>query len=133
MAPLGSLNAWRAPDGQRVVAKTIHYDSESREEALEAWAKESTKTIERGPMLNDEGQVVGQRVVVEFTVKAQKAESMIMATDGSKLRELQSPSLEDALELEKMANQKSRPEETVPSVERHRMREVGVLIGDSGL
>ena len=103
-----SINAWRAPDGQRLVTKTIHYDSESRaKEAFEAQAKEATKTIDRGPVLNAEGQVIGQRVVFEFTVKDQKTESMIMVTDGSKLREIQSPSLEDAIEFEKIANKKT--------------------------
>ncbi len=65
------------------------------------------KTIDRGPVLNDEDQVVGPRVVFELTVKDQMAESMIMVRNGSKLREIQSPSLEDALELEKMANKKT--------------------------
>jgi hypothetical protein len=103
-----SINAWRAPDGQRLITKTIHYDSESRaKQAFEARAKEATKTIDRGPVLNREGQVIGQRVVFEFTIKDQKTESMIMFTDGSKLRQIQSPSLEDALEFEKIANKKS--------------------------
>ncbi len=53
------------------------------------------------------GSASFQRVVFEFTVKDQKTESVIMFTDGSKLREIQSPSLEDAIELEKTANKKT--------------------------
>lgn len=75
-------------------------------QAFEARIKEATKIIDQGPLLNGEGHVIGQRVVFEFADKDQKTASVILVTDGNKLRVIQSVSLDDALEFEKQANKK---------------------------
>lgn len=104
-APFSSNMYETEADKQKVWVDFFHYDSpEAVKKAFDVQVKEATKIVEKGPLLDAQGQAIGERAVLIFNPPDKKASAMILWTSGNRLRDLQSFSLDTALEFEKQAH-----------------------------
>jgi hypothetical protein len=98
-----SQNTFKGPNGQKLFVVMIHYaspdDVKKRFEYMIAKAK---KVIERQTVAGEKG-AKEQRAVITFTARDKNEASMILITAGIELVEVQSYSLQDALEFEKQS------------------------------
>ena len=96
-----SQNTFQAPNGAKIFVVTIHYGTIGRvKKAFEDQLAKATRVIETGSIASG-GEAKEQRAVVTFTAKDKTQASMIFITAGTELREIQSRSLQDAIEFEK--------------------------------
>jgi hypothetical protein len=87
--------------GEIVFVLMIHYDSpEDARRKFEFEIGKATKIIEHEGVTGEKG-LKEQRAVINTLAKDKNTMSMILVTAGSELREIQSYSLQNVLELEK--------------------------------
>jgi hypothetical protein len=92
-------------DKQKVWQDFFHYDSpEEVKTAFDVQVKKATKILETGNLLDSQGQTIGERAVLVFNPPDKKSSVMILVTDGNRLRDIQSYSLDDAMEFEKQSH-----------------------------
>lgn len=92
-------------DEQKVWQDFFHYESpEGVKKAFDVQIKKATKVVEKGNLLDSQGQTIGERAVLIFDLPAKKSSAMILMTDGNTLRDIQSYSLEYAMEFEKLSH-----------------------------
>jgi hypothetical protein len=104
-APFSSNTYETQTDKQKVWQDFFHYDSpEQVKKAFDVQVQKASKVMEKGSLLNSEGQTVGERAVLIFNPPEKKSSAMILMTVGNKLVDIQSYSLDDALEFEKQSH-----------------------------
>jgi hypothetical protein len=93
---------YRASDGASL---TVSYNTFPDAAQAKAWFEKevtrSTKVVERGPKKDGTGKVVGKRAQIVPAKPNEKLVAIIW-TDGRSLHEVQSTSLRDALEFERV-------------------------------
>ena len=70
--------------------------------ALEDRLKRAVAVLQRGPLRDAAGKLVGERVLAVFPGPW---EAVVLATDGSRLHSVQSPSIRHVLEFERRSDQ----------------------------
>lgn len=104
-APYSSNLYEKIADKQRVWLDFFHYASpEEVKKAFDVQVKMATKVVEKGNLLDSEDHVIGERAVLIFSPTDKKGSAMILMTYGKQLRDIQSFSLDVALEFEKQAH-----------------------------
>ena len=98
---LFSENTYERLTGEKVWVIMIHYGSAERVKTqFEEKVAKATKVIEQQKVAGEKGATEA-RAIITFTANNKKVVSMIIVTAGTELREIQSYSLQDALEYEK--------------------------------
>ncbi len=96
-----SQNTFKGPNGQKVFVVMIHYASpDGVKRRFEYMIAKATKVIERQTVTGEKG-AKEQRAVITFTARDKNEASMILITAGAELVEVQSYSLQNALQFEK--------------------------------
>ena len=95
-----SQTIYQRSTGEKVVLRMIHCDSsDGVSKKFSTEVERATKVIDRQPI--QEKGVHEQRAVIDFVARDKNQAFMILITAGSVLREIQSYSLQSALQLEK--------------------------------
>jgi hypothetical protein len=98
-----SRNTFRAPDDAIVYWTMVHYDSPSdAQKHFDAKVKDAIKLIERNQFLDAQGHVTGQRAVLTYEAKDRKIYGMVLTSASADLRIVESVSLQDALQLDRL-------------------------------
>lgn len=93
---------YEASDG--IGLRILYYDFDDEHQAAEMLESEigrAIKVLKRGPKKNAEGHIVGERAEL-LLAKPAEGQTAVLWTDGRKFHEIQSKSLPDILELEKI-------------------------------
>jgi hypothetical protein len=94
---------YKSSDCISISHKIIFFESPARaREEIERESREASSIVERAPMVNDRGQEVGERVVMQFEAsKEYKAHAEAIWNKNSDFHSIAAPSLEHVLEFEK--------------------------------
>jgi hypothetical protein len=98
-----SQNTFMAPADVIIYWTMVHYDSSKHaQDNFDAKIKDAIKLVERKQLLGADGHTTGQRAVFTYEAKDQKIHGMVLTVSGADLRIVESTSLQDAIQLDRL-------------------------------
>ncbi len=112
---------YKSSDCVTISHKTTFFKSPARaREEIEREIQKASTISERAPVVNDEGQQVGERVVLQFEARDEyKAHAEAVWNENSEFHSIAAPSLEHVLEFEKaLGSQTERISSRIDTVQK---------------